>query len=178
MMEELRENPAEVGVAELRGAVYEIMQQDQFKYRALLLARAFRLSPEGKTPSQKNVHAEELLEKRMKGASEDDCMAFIAGWALTPTSDTDDEGREGMRAAATKFGVKPAEVEKSLEKGKVQTPAPKKGICRICGCTEKKACKVRTILGSKQTQPCSWVDATKTLCSNPDCVAKAKKAAA
>src|SRR5260370_29328311 len=65
MMEELRENPAEVGVAELRGAVYEIMQQDQFKHRALLLARAFRLSPEGKTPSQKNVHAEELLEKRM-----------------------------------------------------------------------------------------------------------------
>jgi ParB/RepB/Spo0J family partition protein len=175
MIEELRQNPAEVGVAELRSAVYEIMQQYQFKYRALLLARAFGLSPEGKTPSQKNSHAEELLEKRMKTANEDDCMAFIAGWALTPTADTDDEGREGMRAAATKFGVKIAAIEKSCE---VQTSAPKKGTCRFCGCTEKKACKVRTIPGSKQTQPCSWIDATKTICSNPECVAKAKKAAA
>ena len=53
----------------------------------------------------------------------------------------------------------------------VHTSAPKKGTCRYCGCTEKKACEVRTIPGSKATQPCSWIDATKTICSNPKCVA-------
>lgn len=52
---------------------------------------------------------------------------------------------------------------------------PKKGTCRVCGCTEKKACRVKTIPGSNATQSCSWADETKTLCSNPKCVAAAKQ---
>jgi ParB family chromosome partitioning protein len=61
---------------------------------------------------------------------------------------------------------------------RVQTSAPKKGTCRYCHCTEKKACKLTPIPGSKATQPCSWIDATKTVCSNPTCVTAAKKAKA
>lgn len=45
------------------------------------------------------------------------------------------------------------------------------GRCRMCGCTEAEAC-----LGSEEGEwsgPCGWADATQTLCSNPDCLAKA-----
>ena len=51
----------------------------------------------------------------------------------------------------------------------------KKGTCRICGCTEKKACNINEI-GPASLYPqgygCSWVDKTKTLCNAPYCVNK------
>lgn len=37
---------------------------------------------------------------------------------------------------------------------------PKQGRCRICGCTERRAC----------SPPCSWANARHDLCSNPNCV--------
>lgn len=42
------------------------------------------------------------------------------------------------------------------------------GRCRYCKCVETRACM--TPLG-----PCSWADSKETVCSNPDCMAKAKK---
>lgn len=47
-----------------------------------------------------------------------------------------------------------------------------KGVCRICGCTDDHACHLLS------GWPCSWVNNTHTLCSNPDCIRKAKAAAA
>ena len=51
----------------------------------------------------------------------------------------------------------------------------KPGACRICGCTEKRACRYMTQSG-KVPVSCSWTDATKTLCNNPKCVKAAAKA--
>jgi ParB/RepB/Spo0J family partition protein len=36
------------------------------------------------------------------------------------------------------------------------------GTCRVCGCTEGDPCDL-------EDGPCSWANAEKTLCSNPDC---------
>lgn len=47
----------------------------------------------------------------------------------------------------------------------VDEQAPPERACRICGCTEPKACVV-------DGQPCSWIE--KDLCSNPKCVAAVK----
>lgn len=42
-----------------------------------------------------------------------------------------------------------------------QTP----GKCRVCGCTENHSCLV-------DGEPCAWLDADRTLCSNWRCVAQ------
>jgi len=50
--------------------------------------------------------------------------------------------------------------------GEVALPpaeGPQEGTCRICGCTDDRACD----------EPCTWTDTSHTLCNNPDCVAKA-----
>ncbi|HZP33937.1 MAG TPA: hypothetical protein VFB23_11315 [Candidatus Acidoferrales bacterium] len=44
------------------------------------------------------------------------------------------------------------------------------GTCRICGCTERNACHIQ--VGNAEFVGCYWVDAGKTLCSNPECVAQ------
>jgi hypothetical protein len=54
----------------------------------------------------------------------------------------------------------------------------KKGTCRICKCTEKRACQfIVKNQGGKGSVPktCSWTDATKTLCNNPNCLKAAAK---
>lgn len=38
------------------------------------------------------------------------------------------------------------------------------GICRHCGCTEERACRLYP------GEPCNWIDNTRTVCSNPSCV--------
>jgi ParB/RepB/Spo0J family partition protein len=49
----------------------------------------------------------------------------------------------------------------------------KAGTCRHCGCTEKRACRYQVKTKDfKGPRSCSWVDATKTVCSNPICVKK------
>lgn len=52
----------------------------------------------------------------------------------------------------------------------------RRGKCRICGCTEMRAC--RFVLPSSYDDGvevfCWWTDKTKTLCSNPDCVREAR----
>jgi hypothetical protein len=46
-----------------------------------------------------------------------------------------------------------------------------KGICRECGCTENNACIGQGILGD---ETCGWANQDQTLCTNPDCLEKAK----
>jgi ParB family chromosome partitioning protein len=59
--------------------------------------------------------------------------------------------------------------EKEREAAATALPAtaatPLVGTCRVCGCTEDRACE----------EACSWADETKTLCDNPDCLAKVKE---
>lgn len=52
----------------------------------------------------------------------------------------------------------------------------KRGVCRICGCTDEEACvtKQSTEHGIAYVTR-SWQDRTKTLCTNPECLAKARK---
>lgn len=38
------------------------------------------------------------------------------------------------------------------------------GICRHCGCTEDDPCGLCT------GEPCSWADATRSVCNNPSCM--------
>lgn len=44
----------------------------------------------------------------------------------------------------------------------------KRGVCRICSCTEFTPCLVGYL-------PCAWVDKTKTLCNVPSCLKAARK---
>ncbi len=54
------------------------------------------------------------------------------------------------------------------------------GTCRICGCTEDRACVFVDIAGEgshgerdpERVLTCWWIDAGKTLCSNPECIAQ------
>jgi len=52
------------------------------------------------------------------------------------------------------------------------------GVCRYCGCTEYKRCQYLprpgVPLGSQPVMTCEWADKTKTLCTNPVCLEKAK----
>lgn len=44
------------------------------------------------------------------------------------------------------------------------------GKCRICGCTQTTPCTVP--IDEDELGSCWWMDAGKTLCSNPHCVAE------
>lgn len=63
---------------------------------------------------------------------------------------------------------------KTAEFGQPCAAVPEPGRCRICGCTEAKACLVE-VAGVGQPVACAWADLTKTLCDNPKCVAEAKR---
>jgi hypothetical protein len=45
----------------------------------------------------------------------------------------------------------------------------RKGTCRICGCTDSTPCLIGFF-----DEPCVWADSTKTLCTNPNCLAKVR----
>jgi hypothetical protein len=49
----------------------------------------------------------------------------------------------------------------------------KAGICSQCGCTEDNACEIR---GLVFFGPCGWANKERTLCTNPECLRKAKVA--
>lgn len=53
---------------------------------------------------------------------------------------------------------------------RAQHPPLISGVCRICGCTQGRACVMHDVGGDSST--CSWVDVDRTLCSNPRCVAE------
>jgi hypothetical protein len=45
-----------------------------------------------------------------------------------------------------------------------------KGICRMCGCTERNACTDQGMMGD---ETCGWANKEQTLCTNYDCLRKA-----
>jgi hypothetical protein len=55
---------------------------------------------------------------------------------------------------------------------------PRAGVCRVCGCTELQACLLPApfalFVEGDAYMGCSWADATRTLCTNPACLAAAK----
>lgn len=57
---------------------------------------------------------------------------------------------------------------------KISITRPASGVCRFCGCTEKRRCYVRVTL-PEFLEHCRWVDVDKTLCSNPSCLDKAEQ---
>jgi len=50
----------------------------------------------------------------------------------------------------------------------------KPGQCRVCGCTERNPCAIEFIDddGEAAAVACQWVNAERTLCSNPNCLAE------
>ncbi len=52
------------------------------------------------------------------------------------------------------------------------------GRCRICGCTDEKPCRMlpdpdRSPAGQNLIT-CQWADKSRTLCTNPACLRKAR----
>lgn len=72
---------------------------------------------------------------------------------------------------------------KTAEFGQPATHLPQPGKCRICGCTQERACQVAVqpthggpVAGAPWGyRPCGWADQTKTLCDGPDCITAAKR---
>jgi hypothetical protein len=50
----------------------------------------------------------------------------------------------------------------------LRRPAPVRGICRICGCTEFTPC-----IDRRTGEACGWVDEEETLCNSRICTKKA-----
>lgn len=46
---------------------------------------------------------------------------------------------------------------------------PRAGVCRFCGCTERNACGIYLPMDF-DTVTCSWLDATRTVCTNVRCI--------
>jgi hypothetical protein len=78
---------------------------------------------------------------------------------------------------------------KTAEFGQPCAALPEPGRCRICGCTNDRACALAVTYegcagGDHSDCPtpvpfskrsCGWTDNTQTLCDNPDCIAAAKR---
>lgn len=45
-------------------------------------------------------------------------------------------------------------------------------VCRHCGCDEDHACMIPNPDNPHAAIPCSWWNAEKTVCNNPDCIKK------
>lgn len=96
-----------------------------------------------------------------------------------------DDGYDGVspgQLEAKNLGIDIAPIEKAvraevekLYAEELKSKLPDK--CRICGCTENSSCLLPKVKEGKM-ETCSWVDGTKTLCSNPKCLSAAKKASA
>ena len=59
-------------------------------------------------------------------------------------------------------------LKRALEAAR-HNPSARSGVCQICGCTEDQACALEV---DGEIFGCWWVDKARTLCSNPDCLAK------
>lgn len=57
---------------------------------------------------------------------------------------------------------------------RAETVEVKAGQCRVCGCTERKPCALEFVDedGEAAAVACTWVNAARTLCSNPNCLAE------
>lgn len=107
------------------------------------------------TPSRFDCNGAEELKKKIPSMDTGQLVAlvFAAGFEQAQHAIIRGES-ELLEVAAAAFGVD----LKNLE-AKASSPADAvKGECRICHCTEKKACP----------GGCSWTDETETLCSKCD----------
>ena len=94
--------------------------------------------------------AEEEMTRRAKDAGRDSYALFIDS-LLEPMSDAEIQAARD-RGMCNEWKRLP----KSLRRRKMPTHAtPPTGICRVCGCTQTRACN----------PPCSWVDMSRTKCS-------------
>jgi hypothetical protein len=50
-----------------------------------------------------------------------------------------------------------------------------KGTCRYCGCTQTRPCLFLPAHCGESIQLCAWADITKTVCTNPSCLGRAKR---
>ena len=61
------------------------------------------------------------------------------------------------------------------QSGRRQSIVDRPGICRVCGCSELDPCVIPVLEGGdhfrrRGMQTCSWFDAQRTLCTNPQCI--------
>jgi hypothetical protein len=52
-------------------------------------------------------------------------------------------------------------------------PMPE-GVCRYCGCTEARPCLLVPVYFGDPIKVCGWANNSKTLCTNPACLERAK----
>jgi hypothetical protein len=65
---------------------------------------------------------------------------------------------------------------KTAEFGQPAAALPQPGVCRVCRCTEHRACLIETLgIDDPGKRPCGWADHTRTLCDNPECITEAKR---
>jgi hypothetical protein len=50
-----------------------------------------------------------------------------------------------------------------------------KGTCRYCGCTPARPCLFLPAYFGERIKICAWADSSKTLCSRPSCLNRAKR---
>ena len=112
-----------------------------------------------------------------RGKTAEDLVRHLAYNAIRQSAN-DGWAWESFSKKARAVGVDVAKILK--ESAPVQTSAksgvsvkPKRGTCRVCGCTEEKAC-----IDKKTGATCSWVNSAKTLCSTCEGKATPVKAAA
>ena len=50
-------------------------------------------------------------------------------------------------------------------------PVKEQGVCRYCGCYDCNPCHV----GPGDFDTCGWFDEDETICTNPECLVKARE---
>jgi hypothetical protein len=59
---------------------------------------------------------------------------------------------------------------------RVLRPAPRRGVCRYCRCTDTNACVITIRAHTKppctKSITCSWINKQQTVCSAPSCLRK------
>jgi ParB/RepB/Spo0J family partition protein len=86
-------------------------------------------------------------------------------------------GRKEFHEELASLGFDPVSERRKIEArlNAAKTAAKiEKGKCRYCGCTQAHACVLELPKGAKAAVTCKWADAGKTVCSNRECMKKAK----
>lgn len=116
----------------------------------------------------------EINEKNIRAFDSQTAIAYLFATLMSPSN----VPSEDVLEAARLVGVDVAAIRVKLTAEAKSHASAKPGKCRICGCTEKRACQfIAKNKGGKGSvaKTCSWTDATKTLCNKPQCVKAAEK---
>lgn len=122
------------------------------------IAKAFSLKPNNNSQ-----------EKALAKMSPVDVAAFLFAIATDPT-----DGSLPQKRVLESFSAVGVDVESIRKRISAEAKTAKAGadVCRICKCTQEKACRY---IEKGVTRSCSWIDESRTLCTNPLCIAAAKK---